>query len=140
MKVGNSEVRYRDWDTLKYWFRGVEKFAPWVGNIYFVTDDQKPEWLNVDHPKLKWVKHTDFIPKEYLPTFNSHAIFLNLHRIEGISEKFVLWNDDVFLLKDVSPDDFFVNGKPCDYPTLTFFNMCDFFGHLGLNNMILMRL
>ena len=24
----NSEVRFRDWDNLQYWFRGVEKFAP----------------------------------------------------------------------------------------------------------------
>ena len=22
--------RYRDWGLLPYWFRGVEKFAPWV--------------------------------------------------------------------------------------------------------------
>ena len=87
---GNEDARYRDWDTLKYWFRGVEKFAPWVRYIYFVTDNQKPEWLNVEHPKLKWVKHTDFIPEEYLPTFNSNVIELNLHRIDDLAEHFIL--------------------------------------------------
>ena len=48
---GGEAARYRDWDTLKYWFRGVEKFAPWVRNVYFVTDNQKPCWLNLEHPK-----------------------------------------------------------------------------------------
>ena len=77
--VGNTEVRYRDWDLMRYWFRGVEKNAPWVRNIFFVTDNQKPEWLRLEHPKLKWIKHTDFIPDEYLPTFNANAIEWNLH-------------------------------------------------------------
>ena len=115
---GNTEVRYRDWDTLKYWFRGVEKFAPWVRNVYFVTDNQKPEWLNIDHPKLKWVKHTDFIPDEYLPTFNSNAIEWNMHRIEELSDYFVYFNDDMFVIKETVPEDFFVDGQPCDYPIL----------------------
>lgn len=112
----DEKARYRDWDTLKYWFRGVEKFAPWVRYVYFITDDQKPEWLNVDNPKLKWVKHSDYIPKEYLPTFSSHTIAWNLHRIKGLSEHFVYFNDDVFVIDKVVPEDFFVNGLPCDKP------------------------
>ena len=44
--------RYRDWDLMRYWFRGVEKFAPWVNKVYFVTCGQRPERLNPDHPKL----------------------------------------------------------------------------------------
>ena len=35
--TANSEVRYRDWDNLQYWFRSVEKYAPWVNKIHFVT-------------------------------------------------------------------------------------------------------
>ena len=31
------DERYRDWDNLQYWFRGVEKFTPWVRKIHFVT-------------------------------------------------------------------------------------------------------
>ncbi|MDO4748927.1 MAG: stealth family protein [Eubacteriales bacterium] len=115
---GNEDARYRDWDTLKYWFRGVEKFAPWVRNIYFVTADQKPQWLNLNHPQLKWVKHSDFIPSEYLPTFKCNTIELNLHRIEGLSENFVYLNDDVFIIKDTNPEDFFVDGLPCDSLTI----------------------
>ena len=116
-KTGISDgrdVRFRDWELLRYWFRGVEKFAPWVHCIYFVTWGHVPEWLNLSHPKLKIIKHEDYIPKKYLPTFNSHTIELNLHRIPGISEQFVYFNDDMYLLKDLKPEDFFQDGMPCD--------------------------
>lgn len=139
MREGNTEVRYRDWDTLKYWFRGIEKFAPWVRYIYFVTDNQKPEWLNVNHPKLKWVKHTDFIPAEYLPTFSCQAIEWNLHRIEGISEQFVFFNDDVFMIRETEPEDFFVNGLPCDLPCLGPLYPSNFFSHILFNNIELIN-
>lgn len=138
-KEGNTDVRYRDWDTLKYWFRGVEKFAPWVRHVYFITDNQKPEWLNTDHTKLKWVKHTDYIPKEYLPTFNSHTIEWNLHRIEGLSENFVYFNDDVFLIDNTKPEDFFLNGLPCDSPHLGLLYPNGFFSHILFNNIELMN-
>ena len=136
---GNENSRYRDWDTLKYWFRGVEKFAPWVDTIYFVTDDQKPEWLNLDHPKLKWVNHTDFIPKEYLPTFSANPIEWNLHRIEGLSENFVYFNDDMFLISDTTPQDFFVDGLPCDSACFEPMIPSGFFSHMLLNNFILIN-
>ena len=57
-----GDHRFRDWDNLQYWFRGVEKFAPWVNSVYFITCGHYPEWLNLDHPKLKFVKHSDYIP------------------------------------------------------------------------------
>ena len=53
-------------------------------------------------------------PEEYLPTFNSHTIEMNLHRIKGLSEQFVYFNDDMFINKPMKPRDFFVHGKPCD--------------------------
>ena len=117
-KDRSAEVRYRDWNTLRYWFRGVERFAPWVRYVFFVTDAQKPDWLNLDHPKLKWVKHTDYIPDEYLPTFSSNVIELNLFRIKELSENFVYFNDDVFLIDSVNEKDFFKSDLPCDLPLL----------------------
>lgn len=67
-------IRFRDWGTLKYWFRGVEQFAPWVNKVFFITCGHYPKWLNLDHPKLKFVKHSDYIPQKYLPTFNANTI------------------------------------------------------------------
>lgn len=114
LDAASSAARFRDWDNLQYWFRGVEKFAPWVNNIFFITWGHLPKWLNINHPKLKIVNHKDFIPAEYLPTFNSNAIELNLHRIKELSENFVLFNDDTFVIKTVTNEDFFKNGKPVD--------------------------
>ncbi len=110
----NSDNRYRDWGNMRYWFRGVEKYAPWVNNVYFVTWGHLPPWLNTDHPKLKIIKHGDFIPKQYLPTFSSNSIELNLFRIKGLSETFVYFNDDMFLTDHVAPDDMFREGLPRD--------------------------
>ena len=112
--TGNSSIRFRDWDLMKYWFRGVEKFAPWVNNVYFVTWGHIPEWLNTKHPKLRIVDHAEYIPQQYLPTFNSNVIELNLHRIPELSEKFVLFNDDTLLTDHVTEKDFFKKGLPCD--------------------------
>ena len=95
--VDASEERYRDWDTLRYWFRGVERFAPWVNRIHFITWGHLPAWLDTAHPKLHVVRHADYIPSPYLPTFNSCPIELNMHRIEGLAEHFVYFNDDTFL-------------------------------------------
>lgn len=83
------EIRFRNWDNLRYWLRGVEKFAPWVNNIHLITYGQIPDWLNTNAPKLHLVKHSDYIPTKYLPTFSSCPIALNLHRIKELSEHFV---------------------------------------------------
>ncbi len=110
----NRDIRFRDWETLKYWFRGVEKNAPWVRKIHFITWGHLPNWLNVDNPKLHIVNHRDYIPEGYLPTFSSHVIELNMHRIPDLSERFVYFNDDIFILRGLKEEDFFIGNLPCD--------------------------
>lgn len=111
-------LRYRDWGVLPFLFRGLEQFAPWVDTVHFVTWGHLPPWLNTDHPKLHVVRHEDYIPAEYLPTFSSHTIELNLHRIQGLSEHFIYFNDDMFLLKPVSSTRFFKGDLPRDYAVM----------------------
>lgn len=111
----NSSNRYRDWGLMMYWFRGIEKFLPWIRKIHFVTCGHLPEFLNTAFPKLHIVKHSDFIPKEYLPTFSSHAIEANLHRIDGLSEHFIYFNDDMFVLRRMPEEAFFKDSLPCTY-------------------------
>src|SRR5699024_3037811 len=118
VKTDSKAIRYRDWDNLQYWFRGIEKYASWVNKVHFVTWGHIPLWLDVNHPKLNIVKHEDFIPEEYLPTFSARPIELNLHRIEGLAEQFVYFNDDMFMLDFLKKDDFFFNGMPCDVASL----------------------
>jgi len=108
------ECRFRDWENLHYWFRGAEKFAPWVDKIFFITAGQIPSWMNVNHPKLRIVNHEEYIPQELLPTFSSNTIELFLHKIQDLSEQFVLFNDDFFIINHIKPERFFQNGKPVD--------------------------
>lgn len=139
--VDENSIRYRDWGVLKYWFRGVEKFAPWVNHIYFVTCGHFPEWLNLEHPKLTHIKHEQYIPKEYLPTFNSNVIELHIHKIPNLSEKFVLFNDDMFLTDDVKETDFFRNGLPCETALLGQISPIEWgpWIHSVVNNMTLIN-
>ncbi len=108
----SSKTRYRDYEIIKYFFRSIEKYAPWVNKIYFITWGHVPKWLNIENPKLVIVNHKDYIPEEYLPTFNSCAIELNLHRIPSLSEYFVYFNDDIILNDYTKAEDFFKNGLP----------------------------
>lgn len=108
----NGEERYRDWGSIKYFFRSVAQYAPWVNKVHFVTCGQLPDWLDTSCSKLNIVRHEDFIPAEYLPTFNSNTIELNIHRIPDLAENFVLFNDDMLLLNRVTEADFFRNGLP----------------------------
>lgn len=114
----NSNNRYRDWELLKYWFRSIEKNASWVNKIYFVTYGHYPKWLNLSCEKLVIVKHEDYLNKKWLPTFNARTINLNFNKIKELSEHFVYFDDDMFLLKPVKRDFFFKQGKPCLLPLL----------------------
>lgn len=113
-KNGVSEARFRDNGFLRYWFRGVEKFAPWVRRIHFVTSGQKPEWLDESNPKINLVNHKDYIPEKFLPTYNSVVIERYIHRIPGLADHFVYFNDDFYIINTIAPTRFFRNGMPCD--------------------------
>lgn len=113
-KNGVSKARFRDNGFLKYWFRGIDKFAPWVRKIHFVTDGQKPEWLDESNPKINLVNHEDFIPSQFLPTYNSAVIERYIHKIPGLAEHFVYFNDDFYIIDNIKKERFFQNGLPCD--------------------------
>ena len=106
------QKRFRDWGTLKYLLRGIENRMPFVRNVYLVVShpSQVPEW--VDQKNLKIVLHRDIIPEEFLPTFNCNPIEMHLHRIPGLDEEYLYFNDDMFPVGDCKPEDFFRNGRP----------------------------
>ena len=118
-----SKARYRDWDFFKYWFRAVEKYAPWVHKVYVITNGKFPDWINPDCDKLVLVKHSDYIPEQFLPTFNSRTIEFYMNRIKGLSEHFVYFNDDMYLNAPVNPDYYFRNGLPCDNNAESVYNV-----------------
>ena len=103
----NCAGRYVDNDELKYSLRSVEKNAPWIRKIFIVTDNQIPEWLDTSNPKIRVVDHTEILPSECLPCFNSVIIEHHLHKIPGLSEHFLYANDDMYINRPVTPEDFF---------------------------------
>ena len=135
-----AKCRFRDRENLKYLFRWIEKFAPWVNSVFFVTCGHYPSWLNLKHPKLKFIKHDEYIPKKYLPTFNSHTIELNFHRIRELSEHFVYFNDDMFIIDYMKKDEFFKSGLPRQIAWLdAIVTNNDVFGHILLNDIQLIN-
>lgn len=111
---GSSEAeamdaaRFRSHDELRYSLRSLEMYAPWVRTVHLVTAGQRPEWLNLDHPRLNLVSHEQlFADPSVLPVFNSHAIESQLHRVPGLTERYVYLNDDVFFGRPVDKDLFF---------------------------------
>ena len=122
-KFGKGNVRFRDHETFKYWFRAVETYAPWVHKVFLITNGKFPDWINKDCSKLELVEHADYIPHDLLPTFNSCVIELFLNRIERLSEHFVYFNDDFYLNAPVKPDYYFKKGLPCDNNKESCFNV-----------------
>ncbi|MDD3303380.1 MAG: stealth family protein [Clostridia bacterium] len=113
---GDSSInRFRDFNNLQYLFRGIEKYASWIHHIFFVTWGHIPSWLNTNNQKIRIIRHDEFIPKKYLPTFNSNVIETNLHRIKDLSEQFILLNDDIFILNHLKETDFFYKDLPKDF-------------------------
>lgn len=110
--------RFNNRDELKYSLRSLEMFAPFIRNIFIVTMNQVPDWLDTDHPQITMVDHRDIysIP-DALPTFNSSSIETQLHHIDGLAEHFIYFNDDVFLGKACDWTEFFYgNGAAKFFP------------------------
>jgi Stealth protein CR2, conserved region 2/Stealth protein CR1, conserved region 1/Stealth protein CR3, conserved region 3 len=102
-----DHARFRSLDELRYAIRSVFEYAPWVRKIYIVTNGQVPSWLDTKHDKITVVRHDEILDEKYLPTFNSHVIESAIHRIPGIAEHYIYFNDDMLLTRPVAPNYFF---------------------------------
>lgn len=100
--------RFRDPGTLEILINLIEKNLPWVNNIFVILADTTtiPNFFK-EHKKIKVVRHSEFIPKKHLPTYNSGVIESYLHMIPDLSEYFIYGNDDVYPLSPLKPNDFF---------------------------------
>jgi hypothetical protein len=110
-EINNVEVRSRDYGTLKCLLRSIDLYASWINNVFLVvqSESQVPKWVNRDNVKV--ITHDMIIPKEYLPVYNTFTIQTHLHRIPGLSEKFIQTDDDSMLLKKVNSNYFFIEDK-----------------------------
>ncbi|XP_044918170.1 N-acetylglucosamine-1-phosphotransferase subunits alpha/beta isoform X2 [Felis catus] len=56
-----SASRFEDNEELRYSLRSIERHAPWVRNIFIVTNGQIPSWLNLDNPRVTIVTHQVYL-------------------------------------------------------------------------------
>lgn len=108
----NAANRFRgQGDFFRFFFRGLAANLPWIRKIHLLVQSksQVPDWLDVN--KVHVVLHKEFIPEEYLPTFNSCTIEMFLWNIPGLAEKFLYLNDDMFIIKQTLKTDFFIDDK-----------------------------
>lgn len=138
--IGN--VRYRTWDTEHLLVKCIRKFMPWVRDIIILLarPSQVQEWMRTPQPplggaKVRLVFHRDFMPEDKLPTFNSRAIEMYLHRIPGLSDHFLYGNDDMFPLGPLAEEDFFQNGLPCFRTSTKAYNPDSSFHKACMNGM-----
>lgn len=119
--AGAHSTRFASVNEIKYCLLSILKFAPFVQNIFIVTDDQDPQLMDDVQQffperanSIRIVDHKEIFEgyEQYLPTFNSINIANMLWRIKGISNRFVYFNDDIFLVREVKPEDFFVGNTP----------------------------
>ena len=108
----SGTVRFWDNEELKYALRSLEKFAPWINHVYIVTDRQVPKWLDTNYGKVTIVDHSEIMPQECIPCFNSATIEQFLPFIPNLNERFLYGNDDTFFGSFVVPEDFFIGDKP----------------------------
>lgn len=105
--VKQDSDRFSSSDELLYCVRSIDSYLNWIRNIYIVSNCSPPEWLDTENDRIHWIDHSEIMQAEALPTFNSHAIESCLHKIKGLSEHFVYFNDDFILLKPTSRSSFF---------------------------------
>ncbi len=107
-KGDSDRSRTRDnLETLRFSMRSLQCYAPWINRVFLLTcRPQVPAWLETSHPRLTVIHHDEVMNSDQLPTFNSFAITSHLHRIPGLSQKFIYLEDDMLFLAPVSMSDF----------------------------------
>ncbi len=109
----NCKARWVDNEELRYSLRSARRFAPWIRRVFIVTDGQTPAWLDTTNPRVRVVDHSEILPAQARPCFNSAVIEWFLYRIPGLAEHFIYANDDTFFGAPVGPEFFFdADGRP----------------------------
>jgi len=118
---GAQPFRFASSGEIRYCIISILTFARFIRNIYVVTDGQDPslyEEIKSRFPDkagcLKIIDHMEIFRdyEQHLPTFNSSSIHSMIWRIKGLSERFVYFNDDEILIRELREEDWFIGDRP----------------------------
>ena len=112
-----EENRFRSYDTLELQVKGIRKYLPYIENIFIVVSELE-QVQGLDLSDCKIITHDQIIPQKYLPCFNSCTIEMFLHKIPGLNEQFLYFNDDMFIIDNVPYSYWFKDNKPCLSPQI----------------------
>jgi hypothetical protein len=101
-------------DEIRYCVESILRFAPYIRTIFIVTDEQVPDVYDLYPDRIKIIDHKEIYRgyEAFLPTINIFSIESLLYRIPNLSEHFIYFNDDFFLIKPTQPEDWFKNEFP----------------------------
>ena len=114
LSIPSNDIRFKDYGTLRFVLRGISEHMKFIDRVFLVVSniEQVPDYVG---DNVIVITHDMFIPKEYLPTFNSCTIECFLWNIPDLSEEFIYFNDDMIPINNLEKEDFFENGLPCLY-------------------------
>ena len=109
---GLLDTRFNNIEEVYFTIRLIRKNLSWIRTIYLVTNGQKPSFWNDDFSikyKVKLITHEQIFKgyEFFLPVFNSRSIEAMLWNIPNISERFLYFNDDMFVTTKLSQKDFY---------------------------------
>lgn len=118
-KSRNFRTRFDQVEEIEYAIKSIIRHASFVRNIFLVTDNQIPKFLSKTENKeiadrIQIVDHKVIFEgyEQYLPTFNAMSIESMVHRIPNLSENYIYFNDDLFLIRPITEEEFFYEGIP----------------------------
>ena len=113
-RMALEPTRIQQCNEIYYCLHALRRFAPWIRNIYIITNQQTPSAVTALQgtpfgDQIKIIDQNDLLLElgSTLPVFNSLSIEWLIWRIHGLSNQFLYLNDDFFIIRPVSPDDFF---------------------------------
>lgn len=119
-----SDTRFASNHEIYYNVASILKYVPFCRNIYIVTDNQQPQWIDhfvkdciCESGKIRIVDHREIFLgyEQHLPTFNTRSIETMLWNIQGLSDYFFYLNDDFFFNAPAQLEDILVDQKMVIY-------------------------
>ena len=116
----NQIPKDNDNNELKYSVRSILKYLPWIRKIFILMPNEEVKFFkpqNEIKDKIVYVKDKDIIGFD---SANNCVFSYNLYKMKqyGLSENFILMDDDYFIGQTINKNEFFYEEKGEIFPAL----------------------